>query len=213
MSKQFTEIDMDEKIIETYHKKKNIEFKPTPESTKAYGSGFRACMQEYANHPHSNISELIKGYSNTVAAMELAQQGITFGTPNYKKEIKIYNKVIQNLQAIKGGSEKVEVHPIKARKLAKVEFVKTNLKLCKEAFKNNPDPHKGYKTFNGRKLINLARKELDFSDGTYSGDIFNGLLSVYNEIQKSKVKCPKCKTQLHFALGSLFCPNQKCDFN
>lgn len=67
------------------------------------------------------------------------------------------------------------------RKMKRKRFVRDNLILCRKAFKHG-NSHKDYKNPDGLKLIIKARKELNYSDTTYSGDIYYLLWNDFNEI-------------------------------
>lgn len=70
---------------------------------------------------------------------------------------------------------------LKERKKKKKKFVVKHQKLCKEAFKHGTD-HQSYKSEAGMKLIELARKELEYKPTTYSGDIYYGLWCEYEDM-------------------------------
>ena len=50
---------------------------------------------------------------------------------------------------------------------------------------NNDKP--AYKLPEAVKIIELARKELNYSDKTYSGDIFISLFNVYSDIKNARI--------------------------
>ncbi len=67
---------------------------------------------------------------------------------------------------------------LKIRILEKKKFIEKHKRLCKQSFKFGGG-HKDYKTKYGYQLIELARKELNYKDTTYSGDIYYGLFMTY----------------------------------
>lgn len=71
---------------------------------------------------------------------------------------------------------------LKIRILEKKKFIKKHKLLCKIAFKYGGE-HKDYKNMYGRELIELARKELNYKDTTYSGDIYYGLWMTYKNMK------------------------------
>lgn len=60
---------------------------------------------------------------------------------------------------------------------------------CYHAFKEDTS-HKGYHTEYGKNLITLARKELEYSPKTWSGDIYLHLWKVYKSIVIDGVNSP-----------------------
>ena len=69
----------------------------------------------------------------------------------------------------------------KIRKFDRFVFVAKYFNLCEELFSINIS-HKGYKSKKGRKLIELARRELKYKETTYSGDIYFQLFRMYRNI-------------------------------
>lgn len=67
------------------------------------------------------------------------------------------------------------------RKAKKKEFVIKYQILCRKAFKHGTG-HRDYKTTDGMNLVGTARKELEYNDSTYSGDIYYGLWREYEEL-------------------------------
>jgi len=61
------------------------------------------------------------------------------------------------------------------------QFVVNNKTNCYRAFKQGIN-HKDYKSPDGRKLINLARKALRYSPTTWSGDIYWQIWKQYKSI-------------------------------
>jgi hypothetical protein len=61
------------------------------------------------------------------------------------------------------------------------DFVVRHKTDCYRAFKLS-DEHKGYKTPEGMKLINLVRSEIEYSPRTYNGDIYVVLWKMYKSI-------------------------------
>lgn len=52
------------------------------------------------------------------------------------------------------------------------KFFTRHERLCKQAFKGKNLTHSDFRTPKGQEMIQLARKELVYSDSTGSGDIF-----------------------------------------
>ena len=71
------------------------------------------------------------------------------------------------------------------RRIAKKQFVIGHKNLCKQAFDIGTN-HKYYKSIPGRRLIELARKELKYKNSSYSGDIYFGLWKQYEELYLNK---------------------------
>lgn len=71
------------------------------------------------------------------------------------------------------------------RKLKKQEFILKYQSLCEKAFSHGTG-HTDYKTTDGLHLVGLARKELNFRDSTYTGDIYYGLWTTYQDLIKKK---------------------------
>ena len=61
---------------------------------------------------------------------------------------------------------------------------------CYRAFKLNTK-HEGYKSPEGKKLIELARQEIGYSDKTWSGDIYSSLYNTYKSIVVDGVNEPQ----------------------
>jgi hypothetical protein len=57
-------------------------------------------------------------------------------------------------------------------------FVVNNKTNCYRAFKTGIK-HKDYKTDEGKKLVELARKDIGYSSKTWGGDIYHTLWEVY----------------------------------
>jgi len=61
------------------------------------------------------------------------------------------------------------------------EFVYKHIKLCRKAFYHGRN-YEDFRTTPGLKLVNMARKELGYSDHTYSGDIFRSIALNYEKL-------------------------------
>lgn len=70
---------------------------------------------------------------------------------------------------------------LKLRNMERFDFVVRHKTDCYRAFKLGVG-HRDYKSSEGLKLINMARKELNYSPRTYSGDIYVNLWKMYKEI-------------------------------
>lgn len=70
---------------------------------------------------------------------------------------------------------------IKLRNIDRFAFIVRNKTDCYRAFKKGVG-HRDYKSAEGMKLIEKARKELKYSPRTYSGDIYVILWKMYKEI-------------------------------
>lgn len=62
-----------------------------------------------------------------------------------------------------------------------IKFIVNNKVNCYRAFKNGIK-HKDFKTIDGKILIELARRELNYSIKTWSGDIYSTLWRYYKTI-------------------------------
>jgi hypothetical protein len=75
------------------------------------------------------------------------------------------------------------------RKVKRLKFIAKYRKLCRKSFRQG-EGHKDWKTKEGRRLINLARKELKYRDTTYAGDIYYKLFQDYAGIVSKLFKEP-----------------------
>lgn len=76
------------------------------------------------------------------------------------------------------------------------KFVKRHLKLCEEVYRIE-HRHKGHLTAKGRKLVEKARKQLNYSRKTSGCDVFWGLMcTLFDMVEPTPVKgceCGYCK--------------------
>ena len=82
------------------------------------------------------------------------------------------------------------------RRRRRDKFVAQHEKLCRQAYILN-HWHKGAITKPGRKLVEKARKKLDYSPKSYDGDLFVFLMSSYRQIfepgRVPNCQCGHCK--------------------
>lgn len=75
------------------------------------------------------------------------------------------------------------------RKEKVFDFVVRHKTDCYRAFKLDTT-YKGFNTDDGGKLIELARKEIEYSPRTWAGDIYRSLYRVYAAITIEGVNSP-----------------------
>lgn len=95
-----------------------------------------------------------------------------------------------------GVTEVVVRFGILERRLRRDKFVKKHEKLCRAAYMID-HWHKGAITKEGRRVVEKARKKLDYSNKSYNGDVFVFIMSSYRSIFKPGpclgCNCGNCK--------------------
>lgn len=95
-----------------------------------------------------------------------------------------------------GMNEVVVRFGVLERRRRRDKFVRKHAKLCRTAYMLD-HRHAGCRTKQGQKLVEKARRVLDYSDKTGSGDVFRFLMDSYKELFKPgpapKCECGNCK--------------------
>jgi hypothetical protein len=112
-------------------------------------------------------------------------------TNNDSLLVERYNKLVKiesELDTLQGEKEENEQKYIRMSRV--FYFVVMHKTDCYRAFKVSID-HEGYKSPEGKKLIELARQEIGYSDKTWSGDIYSSIYNTYKSIVVDGVNEPE----------------------